>query len=459
MDMSQHPVRQITGLNDEDIALRLEVYGENGAFAADLKTLWQRAGDIMTAAMLAEAQRISATRVGRAADQVEQALAPFGLRNDVERFVRSSVIWLFTTPFDKRWYEGLRDAADTQVEINICSAIISETLCAVFNAAMDAIQEKFHEDAAFVRMARMRLMKLLGMKLELLADQASHHAHFEQSKLRLAQAETFRASVGTLLSQAIDGSKDLRSRTAAASGSARGMLGKTSEVAAAAEQSAIAMREAAQTAAGLIRAIEDARNEVEVAAGVATRAGNEAHRAVEVSKALSEHAQAIESILSLIRDIAGQTNLLALNATIEAARAGDAGRGFAVVAQEVKSLANQTARATDDIAAKIGAIQIATRETVDANGSIRATIRDVQTSAERIRTAMETQAQTVTMITAAVDETALAADAMSGTVAAIRSGTENLAGNIDKLDAGFRDVDKKLTTLETSAVDFTVSVS
>ena len=232
------------------------------------------------------------------------------------------------------------------------------------------------------------------------------------------------------------------------------MLGKTSEVAAAAEQSATAMREAAQTAAGLIRAIEDARSEVEVAAGVATRAGDQAEAAVKVSQALSSHVEAIESILGLIRDIAGQTNLLALNATIEAARAGDAGRGFAVVAQEVKTLAAQTARATDDITTKITAIQQATRETVDANGSIMGTVEEVEASANRIREAMELQAQTVTMITAAVDETALAADSMSSTIAAIRTDTENVAKDIDSVEQGFGRFSEQIADFRSATSEF-----
>jgi methyl-accepting chemotaxis protein len=275
----------------------------------------------------------------------------------------------------------------------------------------------------------------------------------ERERLSTQGAE-FNQEIVSVIDRTAAGSKELRGQASEASNAARGMLGKTSEVAAAAEQSAVAMREAAQTAAGLIMAIEEARSEVEVAADVATKAGAQAKDAVSVSQALSAHVEAIESILGLIRDIAGQTNLLALNATIEAARAGDAGRGFAVVAQEVKSLASQTARATDDIATKIGAIQSATRQTVEANDSIRHTVEEVQVSADRIRKAMEMQAQTVTMITAAVDETALAADSMSSTIAAIRTDTENVASEIDEVEKNFGRVDEQLARFKATAGRF-----
>lgn len=279
------------------------------------------------------------------------------------------------------------------------------------------------------------------------------HSRVERES-RAARGAQFNDEVVSVAERTASDSQLLRAQASDASAAARGMLGKTSEVAAAAEQSALAMREAAQTAAGLIRAIEDARNEVEVAAGVATRAGDQASQAVQVSQALSSHVGAIESILGLIRDIAGQTNLLALNATIEAARAGDAGRGFAVVAQEVKSLASQTARATDDIAGKISAIQQATKSTLTANGSIQRTVEEVQHSADRIREAMEVQAQTVTMITAAVDETALAADSMSSTIAAIRQDTETVASEIDGLTRSFSHVDEQMARFKTATTSF-----
>ncbi len=232
------------------------------------------------------------------------------------------------------------------------------------------------------------------------------------------------------------------------------MLGQASEVAAASEQSAVAMREAAETAGGLIRAIEDARSEVDVASDITNRATSEANEAVASSEVLSDHAKSIESILDFIREVAGQTNLLALNATIESARAGEAGRGFAVVAQEVKTLARQTESATNDIAVKIGEIQAAAKSAVVSNVSVQETIGKVQDSAALIREAMGAQAKTAMMITACVDETALAADNMSSTIAIIHEGMEGMASEMDSVGEGFNALDGRLANLRQQSERF-----
>ncbi len=427
-------------LSAREIDVRVTAYGARSDFEARRARLWAKAGRIIEPELLRHY-----------ADLLRKNYSHLGISPEA---MLGNVAEVYGRPIDSEWVRAAARHGRRAATLNLGTFDIVATMTDKAEGVTRALLEAFPDQPDFVIDAVLTMRSIDDYRMEIMQAELDAIRRVTARTDRTADSAAFRSEIVAILSTAMHNSGELREQTAATSASARGMLGKASEVAAAAEQSAVAMREAAQTSAGLIRAIEDARREVEIAAGVATRAADQSTLAVAVSEALSGHAQSIESILGLIRDIAGQTNLLALNATIEAARAGDAGRGFAVVAQEVKSLASQTARATDDIASKIAAIQSASRQTLDVNGSIRDIVGEVQASAQRIRVAMEAQAQTVTMITAAVDETALAADSMSGTIAAIRVDTEAVASDIDRLESGFRSVNGQLAQLETTTGDF-----
>jgi methyl-accepting chemotaxis protein len=380
----------------------------------------------------------------------------------LERRMRESIEYAhlkYGNPFDEAWVKIAHRHADQCLRSNVPLPSLQAALAHSHSHTVRILEGYCTGDTQ--RLLRMcdAVQRISLVEADLMSGYLAK-VHEDQARSeRQERSAAFRESIAVSIEGAVALGARIRVQADAASTSTRTVMEKASSVASDAEETALAMRSAAHTAAGLTHAIESARTEVEAAAGIATRASEHAVDAVRASETLSDHAKSIESILGLIRDIAGQTNLLALNATIEAARAGDAVRGFAVVAQEVKSLANQTARATDDIAAKIAAIQAATRSTVETNISIRQTVDAARNSALRIRSAMEEQARTVDTITAAIDEGALAADTMAATVDTIRDDTHAVVGEIVCLGAGFSEVGDRLAQLQRSAESFSASVA
>src|SRR5690606_13335967 len=204
-------------------------------------------------------------------------------------------------------------------------------------------------------------------------------------------------------------------------------------VAAAAEQAAANVQMVAAAGEELASSVDELRRQTMQARDVADKAVNDAKETDNRVQGLVEGARQIGQVVDLINQIAEQTNLLALNATIEAARAGDAGRGFAVVASEVKSLANQTTQATNDIAAQIALIQSATEESVAAIREIAGTISEINEISVGISVAVEQQSASTQEIARNVQQVAHGTQEVSQNIGGITAGIETTGHNAQEV--------------------------
>lgn len=238
------------------------------------------------------------------------------------------------------------------------------------------------------------------------------HRVTEQMKL----VQRFKQDVGRIAQIVSDRANEVQASATAMSETAEDAGRRTEAVAAGSEQAAGNIASVAASAEELAASVAEIGRRVTDSARIANDAVEQAGAADQCMGGLSEAAARIGDVVRLISGIAGRTNLLALNATIEAARAGEAGKGFAVVASEVKTLATQTARATEEISAQIHSMQAATNQSVEALRSIGSTIRQMSEIAVAIAGATEEQGAATQEIARAVQEAAARSSEVTSTV-------------------------------------------
>jgi methyl-accepting chemotaxis protein len=254
-------------------------------------------------------------------------------------------------------------------------------------------------------------------------EELKRQADAEKRKSMFDLAGKFEASVQAMVGDVFNEARAMQHAAQGMSETANKATERASFVADGSRQTSTNVQSVASAADQLSTSITEISQRVAQAAQIADRAAADGQRTNETVQGLAQAAHKIGEVIDLINQIASQTNLLALNATIEAARAGEAGKGFAVVASEVKSLANQTAKATDEIGSQISAIQTETDQVVGNIRNIRATIMEVNEISSSIAAAVEQQGAATRAIARSVQDAASGTNQVSQNISGVTDAT------------------------------------
>ncbi len=282
------------------------------------------------------------------------------------------------------------------VDRNLVKRLLRVTRSMEQLAGGDLTAEVFHDGSDEVaRMGKsVQVFKdnaLAAKKLEAEQEQLKEEAEAQKRQLLLKMADDFEDVIGKALNSVSASSEQMHASAQAMSGVAGEASDMSMVVAGGAQQAMNSVNTVASATEELSSSINEISGQVSKSSQVATDAVDKARATNEVVKGLAEGAERIGDVVNLITDIAEQTNLLALNATIEAARAGEAGKGFAVVASEVKNLAGQTGKATQEISTQVAGIQDVTQSAVKAINEITQVVAEVDEIASSIASSIEEQ--------------------------------------------------------------------
>jgi methyl-accepting chemotaxis protein len=278
-------------------------------------------------------------------------------------------------------------------------------------------RDEIGEMAIAVKVFKDNAIEVTRLKAE--QEAAAQHAATERKRAMAQLAGEFESSVGAIVNKVASAANEMETTAASMATIAERASSRTTAAAAASQQASTNVQAVASAAEQLSSSVAEISRQVANSAAVAAKAVGESERSNALVAGLADAAQKIGAVTNMINGIASQTNLLALNATIEAARAGEAGKGFAVVASEVKNLANQTARATEEISGQIAAMQGATADTVAAIQSIGATIGQLNEIATTIASAVEEQGAATQEIARNVHQAAAGTTEVSSNVAGV----------------------------------------
>ncbi|MEO1248583.1 MAG: methyl-accepting chemotaxis protein [Pseudomonadota bacterium] len=288
---------------------------------------------------------------------------------------------------------------------------------------------------------------------------AKQKARSERQQAIDDMISTFREQVTVALSSVESNAGQMQSTASSLTEVARNTSEQSTEAASASEQALANVRAVETAASELDSSIAQIVEQVSNTTNIVSRAQQHTSKSNERVLELAETSQTIGDVVGLISDIAEQTNLLALNATIEAARAGEAGRGFAVVANEVKSLATQTAAATDKITDQVAGLRDSTAETVSSIKSIIDVMEEIGASAERIEDAVEHQKAATAEISTSVAEASKGAAQMTGAMREVSANVVHTDQSANQVLTASNDVNEQSGQLREMVGSFLESVA
>ncbi len=448
-----HLMRTDSRLATESTILKAEIQGPASAAAlAGEETLATQVGfhgyDVITAAVPLDFQSVRWAVL--AEESVEEAFAPvFAMRT---KMIVLSIVLLAVVGVLGYFFSRSITRPLTQIEGAMRRLAADDLEVEIVG------QDRQDEIGAMAKAVQVFKESAIENQRLVAEQEASRVAEDEKRATLDNLTKAFETNVRGIVESVSAASTEMRSSAESLTATAAETSQQSTAVAAASEQASTNVQTVASATEELTASVQEISRQVAQSSTVASEAVAESEQMNAEVKGLSDAAQKIGDVVSLINDIADQTNLLALNATIEAARAGEAGKGFAVVASEVKNLANQTAKATEDISTQVAEMRGATDSSVEAIAKIGDRINQIAEISTAIASAVEEQSSATGEIASNVQEASRGTQEVTSNIAGVNAAATETGQSAGQLLEAAGELSQQAETMRAEVDSFLAGV-